>query len=40
MTDRPVVLVWAKRLWRCPEGVCAARTWSEEFEEDRATRGC
>ena len=25
MADRPVVLVWAKRLWRCPEPACADR---------------
>ena len=30
---RPVVLVWAKRLWRCAEPACATRTWSEESEE-------
>jgi hypothetical protein len=33
MADRPVVLVWAKRLWRCPEPACATRTWSEESDE-------
>ena len=33
MADRPVVLVWAKRLWRCPEPACAAGTWSEESDE-------
>jgi transposase len=33
LADRPVVLVWAKRLWRCGEPSCAARTWSEESEE-------
>jgi transposase len=33
LADRPVVLVWAKRLWRCPERVCPARTWSEECDE-------
>jgi hypothetical protein len=26
--DRPVVLVWDKRRWRCPEAMCPARTWS------------
>ena len=26
---RPVVLVWFKRVWRCPEAACAQRTWSE-----------
>jgi hypothetical protein len=30
MADRPVVLVWAKRLWRCGEAACSGRTWSEE----------
>src|SRR5215207_8496946 len=29
LADRPVVLVWAKRLWRCREPACLARTWSE-----------
>ena len=33
LADRPVVLVWAKRLWRCAEPACATRTWSEESEE-------
>jgi transposase len=33
MADRPVVLVWAKRLWRCPDPGCHARTWSEEVDE-------
>ena len=32
LADRPVVLVWAKHLWRCPEPACPARTWSEESE--------
>jgi transposase len=26
---RPVVLIWSKRLWRCPERLCRQRTWSE-----------
>jgi transposase len=26
---RPVLLVWSKRLWRCAEPACPARTWSE-----------
>jgi hypothetical protein len=30
LADRPVVLVWSKRLWRCPEPGCAVCTWSEE----------
>jgi hypothetical protein len=33
LADRPVVLVWAKRLWRCDEPACPARTWSEECDE-------
>jgi transposase len=33
LADRPVVLVWAKRLWRCPEPACPAGTWSEESDE-------
>ena len=33
IADRPVVLVWAKRLWRCPEPACAMGTWSEESDE-------
>jgi transposase len=27
--DRPVLLVWRKRLWRCEEPLCGKRTWSE-----------
>ena len=26
---RPVTLVWVKRVWRCQESACPARTWSE-----------
>jgi hypothetical protein len=26
VSDRPVVLVWAKRFWRCPEPACPAPT--------------
>jgi transposase len=26
---RPVVLAWRKRVWRCVEPACAARTWTE-----------
>ena len=29
---RPVVLVWDKRRWRCPNADCDVRTWSEETE--------
>ena len=32
VADRPVVLVWAKRLWRCPEPACPTGTWSEESD--------
>ncbi len=30
--DRPVVLVWRKRIWRCPDPDCDVRTWSEETD--------
>jgi transposase len=33
LADRPVALVWAKRLWRCSEPVCPARTWCEESDQ-------
>ena len=33
IADRPVVPVWAKRLWRCAEPACAVCTWSEESDE-------
>jgi transposase len=33
LADRPVVLVWDKRLWRCGETACPARTWSEESDQ-------
>jgi transposase len=33
LADRPVVLVWAKRLWRCPEPACPMGTWSEESDD-------
>jgi len=29
---RPAVLVWNKRRWRCPEAVCAAKTWTEHSD--------
>ena len=29
VAGRPVVLVWAKRRWRCPDPECAKRTWLE-----------
>ncbi len=28
-SGRPVVLVWRKRLWRCPEALCPVKTWTE-----------
>jgi transposase len=33
LADRPVRLVWAKRLWRCAEAACSMGTWSEEVDE-------
>jgi transposase len=33
LADRPAVLVWAKRLWRCSEPACTARTWAEESDQ-------
>jgi transposase len=30
---RPVVLVWAKRIWRCPEPDCEVGTWTEDADE-------
>jgi transposase len=32
LADRPVVVVWAKRLWRCAEPGCEVGTWSEESD--------
>lgn len=32
---RPVLLVWSKRLWRCAEPACPARTWSETHAQVR-----
>jgi transposase len=32
MAGRPVVLVWAKRLWRCPDPDCEVGTWTEQHE--------
>ena len=32
VAGRPVVLVWAKRIWRCPEPDCETKTWSERSE--------
>jgi hypothetical protein len=39
LADRPVVLVWAKRLWRCAEPACPARTWSEDRFDEMFTAG-
>jgi transposase len=33
IADRPVVLVWAKRLWRCGEDRCQVGSWSEDSDE-------
>jgi hypothetical protein len=33
LADRPVVLVWVKHIWRCPEPACAVRTRSEESDQ-------
>src|SRR5205814_1020443 len=33
IAGRPVRLVWAKRIWRCPDPDCATRTWSECHDE-------
>ena len=32
MADRPVVLVWNKRLWRCGDPDCEVVTWSEDTD--------
>jgi transposase len=32
VAGRPVVLLWAKRIWRCPDPDCGKRTWSERSE--------
>src|SRR5690606_7148033 len=29
IVGRPVVLVWVKRIWRCPDDGCDRRTWTE-----------
>src|SRR5262245_33179545 len=39
MADRSVVLVWAKRIWRCPDLDCEITTWSEEVDEIAAPGG-
>jgi transposase len=35
MAGRPVVLVWAKRIWRCPEPDCEKNTWTETSDQIR-----
>ena len=30
---RPVRVVWRKRVWRCPDGDCGRKTWSETHDE-------
>src|SRR5262245_16197139 len=32
LAERPALLMWAKRLWRCPERACPTGTWSEETD--------
>lgn len=32
VAGRPVVLVWAKRIWRCPDPDCTMATWTEEVD--------
>jgi transposase len=36
IAGRPVRLVWAKRIWRCPDGDCASGTWTETSEAIRS----
>ena len=33
LADRPVALVWAKRIWRCAAPGCPTGTWSEESDQ-------
>ena len=33
VSGEPVTLVWAKRIWRCPDVDCVTKTWSELSEE-------
>ena len=33
IAGEPVMLVWAKRIWRCPDPDCVAKTWSEACDE-------
>ena len=41
VSGRPVVLVWAKRRWRCPDPDCAMGSWVEQIDAigPRAARG-
>ena len=32
VAGRPVTLIWVKRVWRCAEPACAARTWTQTSE--------
>jgi transposase len=32
IAGEPVTLVWAKRIWRCPDSDCPVGTWSEQTE--------
>lgn len=33
IAGEPVTLVWAKRIWRCPDADCVTKTWSELSDE-------
>lgn len=35
IAGRPVVLCWSERIWRCADGDCEARTWSETSDHIR-----
>jgi transposase len=39
IAGRPVVLVWSKRIWSCPDTDCDVRTWSERSELIRPRLG-
>jgi transposase len=36
--DRPLQLVWHKRVWSCPENDCTAKTWTEQRPDLAETR--
>jgi len=42
IAGRPVRLVWAKRIWRCPDDDCATGAWSEQHDQigSRASLTC